>query len=202
MNDKGHIHLVDDDPSVRTSLSRMLTYMGYTVDVYADPQAFLTNSLPVAPAVLISDMRMPGMSGVELQRALLKLGRTTPIVFISGESQTQEVIQALKNGAVDFLLKPFNMDDLLQAIHTAMARDRNKLQSYRALADTRQRYESLTPREREVCQLVIKGLMNKDIADHFQCSLKTIKVHRARVMEKLGANSLLELVDTMRELDP
>ncbi|HEX5371849.1 MAG TPA: response regulator [Aquabacterium sp.] len=202
MDDKGHIHLVDDDPSVRTSLSRMLTYMGYTVDVYEDPQSFLKHSLPVAPAVLISDMRMPGMSGVELQRELLKLERHTPIVFISGESQTQEVIHALKNGAVDFLLKPFNMDDLLQAIHKAMARDRERLQNYREQVDARQRYESLTPREREVCQLVIKGLMNKDIADHFQCSLKTIKVHRARVMEKLGASSLLELVDIMRELEP
>lgn len=201
MDDKGHIHLVDDDPSVRASLSRMLIYMGYTVDVYEDPSSFLKNSLPIAPAVLISDMRMPGMSGVELQRALLQLGRHTPIVFISGESQTQEVIHALKNGAVDFLLKPFNMDDLLQAIHKAMARDRERLQNYREQADARQRYESLTPREREVCQLVIKGLMNKDIADHFQCSLKTIKVHRARVMEKLGASSLLELVDTVRELD-
>ncbi|MBY0454788.1 MAG: response regulator [Burkholderiaceae bacterium] len=198
---KGHIYLVDDDPAVRVSLLRMLQYLNYTVQAYHSPEDFLQNSLPIAPAVLLLDMRMPGMSGLDLQRAMQQLGRTTPIVFISGESQTPEVIHAFKAGAIDFLIKPFNMDDLLQAIHRAMAHDREQLKSYRSTIDARLCYQSLTPREREICQLVVKGLMNKEIAEQFECSLKTVKVHRARVMEKMGVVSLLELAEAIRELD-
>lgn len=198
--DKGHIYLVDDDPSVRTSLTRMLDYMGFTVEAYDGPQAFLQHSMPVAPAVLVLDMRMPGFSGLELQAEMTRMGRNTPIVFVSGESQTQEVIDALTRGACHFLLKPFNMDDLLREIHKGMARDRERLSRYRDDIDVRLRHESLTPREREVCQLVVKGLMNKEIAEHYGCSIKTIKVHRARVMEKMGADSLLELAEVVASM--
>lgn len=195
-----HIYLVDDDDAVRVSLSRMLQYLGYTVESYPSPEAFLEHSLPIAPAVLLLDMRMPQMNGLALQQRLLQLGRNTPIVFISGESQTQEIIDALKGGAIDFLLKPFNMEDLVQAIHRAMARSREQLSAFRDAIDVQRGYESLTPRERQVCQLVVKGLMNKEIAEQFQCSLKTVKVHRARVMEKMGVTSLLELADKIRAL--
>lgn len=199
--DKGHIYLVDDDPSVRSSLTRMLEFMGFTVEAYDGPQAFLSRSMPVAPAVLVLDMRMPGFTGLQLQAELVRLGRHTPIVFVSGESQPQEIIDALTRGACHFLLKPFNMDDLLREIHKGMARDRERLSRYRDDIDVRLRHDSLTPREREVCQLVVKGLMNKDIAEHYGCSIKTIKVHRARVMEKMGAASLLELAEAIRSLD-
>lgn len=194
---KGHIYLVDDDPSVRTSLARMLDYMGFTVEAYDGPQAFLRQSVPLAPAVLVLDMRMPGFTGLELQAELARLGRPTPIVFVSGESQPQEIIDALTRGASHFLLKPFNMDDLLRALYTAMAQDRERLGRYRDDIDVRLRYEQLTPREKAVCQLVVKGLMNKEIAEHYGCSLKTIKVHRARVMDKMGARSLLELAEAV-----
>jgi FixJ family two-component response regulator len=200
MSAQGHIYLVDDDAAVRASASRMLQYLGYSVQCYLSPQAFLEESLPIAPAVLLLDMRMPQMNGLALQQELLRLGRTTPIVFISGESHTQEVIDAFKSGAIDFLLKPFNMEDLLRAIHQAMARDREQLKSVRDAIDVQRGYDSLTPRERQICQMVVNGLMNKEIADHFACSLKTVKVHRARVMEKMGATSLLELAEKMREL--
>ena len=200
MGMQGHIYLVDDDVAVRASLSRMLEYLGYAVESYPSPHAFLAQSLPIAPAVLLLDMRMPQMNGLALQQELLRLGRTTPIVFISGESQTQEVIDAFKGGAIDFLLKPFNMEGLLRAIHQAMARDREQLKTLRDTIDVQHSYDSLTPRERQICQMVVNGLMNKEIADHFGCSLKTVKVHRARVMEKMGATSLLELAKKMREL--
>jgi FixJ family two-component response regulator len=157
--------------------------------------------MPVAPAVLVLDMRMPGFSGLELQAELRRLGRHTPIVFVSGESQPQEIIDALTRGASHFLLKPFNMDDLLRAIHRGMAQDRERLGLYRNSIDVRLRYGTLTPREREVCQLVVKGLMNKEIAEHHGCSIKTIKVHRARVMEKMGVTSLLTLAEAVAQLD-
>lgn len=198
--DKGHVYLVDDDPSVRGSLARMLEYMGFTVEVYDGPPAFLRHSMPVAPAVLVLDMRMPGFTGLELQAELIRMGRHTPIVFVSGESQPQEIIDALTRGACHFLLKPFNMDELLREIHKGMARDRERLSRYRDDIDVRLRYESLTPRERDVCQLVVKGLMNKEIAEHYGCSIKTIKVHRARVMEKMGADSLLALAEAVTSL--
>lgn len=198
---KGHVYLVDDDPSVRTSLARMLDYMGFAVEAYAGPAEFLKNSLPVAPAVLVLDMRMPGYTGLQLQQDMARLGRHTPIVFMSGESQPQEIIDALTAGACHFLLKPFNMDDLLREIYKAMAHDRERLERYRDDVDARLRYALLTPRERDVCQMVIKGLMNKEIAEHFDCSLKTIKVHRARVMDKMGAGSLLELAEAISQVE-
>jgi len=199
--EKGHVYLVDDDASVRASLARMLEYMGYTVEAYESPQSFLRQSMPVAPAVLVLDMRMPGFTGLELQAELTRMGRHTPIVFVSGESQPQEIIDALIRGASHFLLKPFNMDALLREIRKGMANDRERLSRYRDDIDVHLRYESLTPREREVCQLVVKGLMNKEIAEHYGCSIKTIKVHRARVMEKMGANSLLDLAAAVASLD-
>ncbi|MCU0762523.1 MAG: response regulator transcription factor [Hydrogenophaga sp.] len=198
---KGHVYVVDDDPSVRNSLARMLTYMGFEVEAHAGPQEFLKNSLPVAPAVLLLDMRMPGYTGLQLQKDMARLGRHTPMVFMSGESEPQEIIDALTAGACHFLLKPFNMDDLLRAIYRAMALDRERLANYRDEVDARLRYELLTPRERDVCQMVVKGLMNKEIAEHFDCSLKTIKVHRARVMEKMGVGSLLELVEAVSQVE-
>lgn len=198
---KGHVYLVDDDPSVRSSLTRMLEYMGFTVEAYAGPEEFLRTSVPVSPAVLLLDMRMPGATGLQLQSAMASLGRSTPTIFMSGESQPQEIIDALTSGAFHFLLKPFNMDDLLREIHKAMAIDRERLRRFRDEIDVKLRYGSLTPRERDVCQLVVKGLMNKDIAEHFGCSIKTVKVHRGRVMEKMQVESLLELAEAVASLD-
>lgn len=197
---KGHVYLVDDDDSVRSSLTRMLEYMGFTVEAYAGPEEFLRLSVPVSPAVLLLDMRMPGATGLQLQSAMVSLGRHTPIVFMSGESQPQEIIDALTAGACHFLLKPFNMENLLREIYKAMATDRERMRRFRDEIDVKLRYESLTPREKDICQLVVKGLMNKDIAEHFGCSIKTVKVHRGRVMEKMQVESLLELAEAVANL--
>ena len=199
-NNPGHIYLIDDEVSIRTSLTRMLELMGYTVESYPGPTMFLQQSMPIAPAVILLDMRLPDMSGLALQAKMAELEWTTPIIFMSGESKTQEAIDGMKAGAIDFLLKPFNIDHLMRAIQGAMLRDRQQFAHYRSVANVQQRFESLTPREHEVCDMVVDGKINKEIAEHFGSSIKTIKVHRGRVMEKMAAGSLLELAQMIKAL--
>jgi FixJ family two-component response regulator len=139
-------------------------------------------------------MRMPSMSGVELQKKLKEMGRETPIIFISGESMPHEIVTSMKQGAVDFLFKPFNLDDLLRCISAAMEKDKEIFQSMSQSLTVNQRYDSLTPREKEVCALLVEGLMNKDVAVRLGTTDATIKVHKSRVMEKMRAPSLQELV--------
>jgi FixJ family two-component response regulator len=188
------VYVVDDDESVRRGLSRLLRSAGLSVETFPSAQAFLSRDLPDRPACLVLDVRMPGLSGLDLQAALKQAGRPMPIVFISGQSDVPASVRAMKEGALDFLQKPFDEDQLLSAIAGALARGRTA----RALRDesavVRQRFETLTPRERQVLGQVIAGLLNKQIAANLGAAEKTIKIHRGRVMQKMAAGSVADLV--------
>ena len=190
----GHIYLIDDDSSVRESISRMLKSYGFSVESYADPEDYLKQAIPVSPAAIILDVRMPGMSGVELHAKLNEMGRKTPIIYISGESLPHEIVTSMKQGAMDFLIKPFNLEDLLKAVQAALEVDTQTHQLLNQTISIQARYESLTPREKEVFELLVEGLMNKEIAVQLGTTNATIKVHKSRVMEKMQAGSLQELV--------
>lgn len=201
MTKVGHIYLIDDDESVRISLARMLRELGYLVEDYASASNFMEKSVPVSPAVILLDMQMPDMTGLDLQEKLLKLGRKTPIIFISGQSHPHQIVKGLKNGAIDFLFKPFNLEELLKAVADAVDFDSRQLKRITLDVETKRCFASLTPREREVCELLVKGLLNKDIAVKLGITDVTIKVHKARVMEKMHADSLQNLVKKFLESD-
>ena len=201
MTDIGHIYLIDDDESMRTSLGRMLGEVGYQVQEYASATEFLEKSLPLAPAVILLDMQMPDVTGLDLQKQLVGLGRKTPIVFISGQSHPHQIVQALKNGAIDFLFKPFNLEELLQAINEALKFDQRQLKSLTKEVETKKNYALLTPREKEVSALLVKGFLNKEIAQQLGISKATIKVHKARVIEKMQVTSMQDLVKKYIEAD-
>ncbi|BEI35844.1 response regulator [Polynucleobacter sp. HIN6] len=190
----GTVYLIDDDNSMRDSLARMLRDVGYSIQDFESATSFLQNSLPVAPAVIILDMQMPDVSGLDLMELLEKLGRKTPIVFLSGQSHPQQIVKGLKKGALDFLFKPFNIDELLQAIDQALDYDQKQLKRNLKDGEIKRNFSSLTPREKEVCALLVEGLMNKEIAERLGTTDATIKVHKARVMEKMQANSVQDLV--------
>jgi FixJ family two-component response regulator len=162
---RGHVYLIDDDPSICRSLAFTLSSSNYSVQTFDSPQAFLKDSLPISPAVILLDMRMPGMTGTELQNTLLQSGRETPIIFISGESQPSEIINAMKHGAIDFLLKPFSMESLMTAIENGLNKDRARQQQLVRVMDIRQRFSRLTEKEQEICRWMIKGYGNKEIAE-------------------------------------
>ncbi|OWS71034.1 response regulator transcription factor [Polynucleobacter campilacus] len=201
MTKVGHIFLIDDDESVLISLARMLRELGYLVEDYASASTFLEKSVPVSPAVILLDMQMPDMTGLDLQEKLLKLGSKTPIIFVSGQSHPHQIVSGLKKGAVDFLFKPFNLDELLKAVADAIDFDGRQLKRISQDVETRRDYVSLTPREREVCGWLVKGLLNKDIAIKLGTTDATIKVHKARVMDKMHADSLQSLVKKFLESD-
>ena len=201
MTKVGHIYLIDDDESMRTSLSRMLKDVGYIVEDFSSAVTFLEHSLPVAPAVILLDMQMPDMTGLDLQEKLLKIGRKTPIVFVSGQSHPHQIVKSLKQGAVDFLFKPFNLDDLLKAVADALEFDRRQLKRISKEVETKKDYATLTPREKEVCFWLVKGLLNKDIAVKLGTTDATIKVHKARVMDKMNVESVQTLVAKYLESD-
>ena len=157
MTKVGHIYLIDDDESMRVSLTRMLRDLGYLVDDFTNAAAFLEKSVPVAPAVILLDMQMPDVTGLDLQEKLVKLGRKTPIIFVSGQSHPHQIVQGLKKGAVDFLFKPFNLEELLKAIADALDFDSHQLKRVSMDVETRRDYVSLTPREREVCTWASQG---------------------------------------------
>jgi RNA polymerase sigma factor (sigma-70 family) len=190
----GTVYLIDDDNSMRDSLARMLRDVGYTVQDFESATSFLQNSLPVAPAVIVLDMQMPDVNGLDLMERLDKLGRKTPIVFLSGQSHPQQIVKGLKKGALDFLFKPFNIDELLQAVDQALDYDQKQLKRNLKDGEIKRNFNSLTPREKEVCALLVEGLMNKEIAERLGTTDATIKVHKARVMEKMQAHSLQDLV--------
>ncbi len=201
MTKAGHIYLIDDDDSMRASLTRMLREVGYLVEDYESALKFLEKSIPVSPAVILLDMQMPDMTGVELQEKLIQLGRKTPIVFVSGQSHPHQIVQGLKKGAVDFLFKPFNLEEMLKAVADAIEFDRRQLKRVSVDMETKREYESLTPREREVCTWLVEGLLNKDIAVKLGTTDATIKVHKARVMSKMHVDSVQTLVKKYLESD-
>jgi len=201
MTQSGHIYIIDDDESMRISLSRTLSEVGYNVNDYQSGVAFLTESLPSSPAVILLDMQMPDITGIELQQKLLNLGRKTPIIFISGQSHPHKIVTGLKNGAIDFLFKPFNLENLLVAVNQALDFDKTQLIELIKEVDIKQRFSTLTPREKEVCSLLVEGLSNKAIAVRLGTVDATIKVHKARVMEKMRADSIQTLVKMHLEAD-
>jgi FixJ family two-component response regulator len=188
------VFIVDDDDSVRKSLTRVMTSAGYAVEAFASAREFLTREPFVGPCCLVLDVRMPGVTGLELQEALAGAEHRMPIVFITGHGDISMSVKAMKSGAVDFLTKPFDVESLLEAIQRAVTKDVKDLGDEGRTAEVLERVKLLTPRETEVFALVVTGLLNKQIAGELGISEKTVKVHRARVMEKMRAGSVAELV--------
>ena len=188
------VFVVDDDASVRKSLTRVMTSAGYAVEAFESPREFLARAPYVGPRCLVLDVRMPGLSGLELQQTLARSEHRTPIVFITGHGDISMSVQAMKEGAVDFLTKPFDVESLLEAIERAVKKDVTSLGEERRTAEVLARVKLLTPRETEVFALVVTGMLNKQIAGDLGISEKTVKVHRARVMEKMQAGSVADLV--------
>ena len=194
MTDEATVFVVDDDPSVRRSVVRLLKTAGYRVESFDSAEAFLEGERLPGPACLVLDVRMSGMTGLQLQRCLRVSGRPMAVVFITGHGDVPMSVAAMKGGAVDFLLKPFDDEALLGAIDRAISRDRNWLKERQELDGLRSRYDRLTPRQQQVFSLVVTGLLNKQVAAQLGTSEKTIKVHRARVMATMRAGSLADLV--------
>ena len=185
--------VIDDDPAIREALGSLLRSVGFDVKLLASVSDFLKTGRPEGPTCLVLDVRLPGQSGLEFQRELSRSSIQLPIIFITGHGDIPMSVQAMKGGAIEFLTKPFRDQDLLDAVHLGLARDREWLETEAALANLRARFESLTPREREVMALVVTGRLNKQIAADLGVSEITVKVHRSQVMQKMHARSLPEL---------
>jgi FixJ family two-component response regulator len=186
--------VIDDDHSVRKALNRLFKYDGFRVETFATAEEFLSQPLPDSPACLILDVRMPGLNGLDLQTRLATRNVRLPIVFITGHGDIPMTVRAMKAGAADFLPKPFDGQQLLAIVRKAIARHSKTQLADEDLAEIRRRLEALSPRERQVMALVVKGLVNKQSASKLGVTEKTIKVHRARVMRKMRARSLADLV--------
>ena len=195
MNDTGcRIYLVDDDPSVLKGLSRLLCSAGYETVQFSSAKQFMEHYDADEPGCLVLDLAMPGFTGLDLQRWLLELNSPLPVIFLTGHGDVPTSVRAIKKGAVDFLTKPVNDEELLRAIREALEHESATRMEYAKVAAIRARLGTLTPREREVMEHVVSGQLNKQIADVLGTALQTIKVHRARVMRKMGVLSLAELV--------
>jgi len=192
--DRPIVFVIDDDDSVRRSLERLLRSVDLDVQTFTSAREFFELPLVDRPSCVVLDLRLPGPSGLELQESLIRAGRDIPIIFISGHADVPSSVRAIKAGAIDFLQKPFSDQALLDIIHRALRDDREARRERAELAAIRQRFDMLTPRERDVLGLVVQGRLNKQIAGDLGISEKTVKFHRGRVMEKTQAGSVAELV--------
>ncbi|GGJ17206.1 response regulator transcription factor [Neoroseomonas lacus] len=186
--------IVDDDASVRASLDSLLRSVGFATRQHASPVELLGTPVPDIPGCIVLDVRLPGISGLDLQGELARIGVAMPIVFMTGYGDVPMSVRAMKAGAVDFLPKPFRDQDMLDAVAAAVGRDRQRRKTTEAAIDLRERYETLSPREREVMVHVVAGLMNKQVAGRIGLSEITVKIHRGNAMRKMQAKSLAELV--------
>jgi FixJ family two-component response regulator len=189
----GTVLVVDDDPALRESVGRLLRSLGLDTQLFASISDFLESDPPDGPACLVLDVRMPGKSGLDLQRELAAANRGLPIVFITGHGDIPMSVQAMKGGAIEFLTKPFRDQDLLDAIQLGLSRDRVRRENEKALATLRERFASLSPRERDIMIQVARGRLSKQIAGDIGIAEGTVKVHRSRAMQKMKARSLPEL---------
>jgi FixJ family two-component response regulator len=188
------IAIVDDDQSAREGLSSLIRSVGWRAETFASAQEFLGRCGAEAPSCLVLDLQLPGLSGLDLQKRMAEAGLEIPIVFLTGHGDIPASVQAMKAGAVEFLTKPFDEQKLLEAIQEAIERDQRNRQQHAATRELRDRYESLTPREQEVMQQVVSGLLNKQIAADLNITEYTVKIHRGHVMRKMQAESLAHLV--------
>ncbi|MFZ1009474.1 MAG: response regulator transcription factor [Candidatus Sulfotelmatobacter sp.] len=188
------VFVIDDDDSVRRALRRLIHSVGLQAELFGSAREFLERQWPDVPSCMILDIRLPGISGLDFQRRLTEAKIHIPIIFITGHGDIPMTVRAMKAGAVEFLTKPFRDQDLLDAIHQALERDRVRRQQEAGIAALRERFESLTPREQEVLPWVVSGLLNKQIAAEIGTTEATVKVHRSQLMHKMGAESLADLV--------
>jgi FixJ family two-component response regulator len=198
---KPTVLVIDDDPDLRDSVGRLLRSLGLDALLFGSISEFLAAELPDGPACLVLDVRLPGQSGLDFQRELVATSRLLPIIFITGHGDIQMSVQAMKGGAIEFLEKPFRDQELLDAIQLGLSRDRARRENDKALAVLKERFDALTPREREIMIQVVRGRLSKQIAFDFGVSEVTVKVHRSNMMRKMKAASLPELGRIADKLD-